>query len=304
MFVWQAHKGKVDSLAFGPDGRLLATATGGTRTVHLWEPTTGTLVRKLAGDWPDGRGLGAVKSVAFAPGAPLLAAGTARSVTVWRTDNWVPVADLATAYAYELAFGPGASPRLAASSSYDHTGIWDDPGRPTGLTVRRPDRHVVPRGVAALDFSPDGRLLAGNSCYDAMLWDPATGKEVRDFDRSPGNHRGAVRFSPDGARLAAVRGKWVDLWDVADPTRPAVTIQAGTGRQPAVWALGWASDGRVLMTAGADGFVRFWDIESRAELRSFSWGIGKVYCAAFAPDGLTCAAAGENGQVVVWDVDA
>ena len=35
MFVWQAHKGKVRSLAFSPDGSLLATATGTGRIVSL-----------------------------------------------------------------------------------------------------------------------------------------------------------------------------------------------------------------------------------------------------------------------------
>ena len=58
------------------------------------------------------------------------------------------------------------------------------------------------------------------------------------------------------------------------------------------------------MYAGADGFVRFWEAAAGAELRSFAWGIGKLYCAAFSPDGLTCAAAGDKGQVVVWDVDS
>jgi WD40 repeat protein len=58
-----------------------------------------------------------------------------------------------------------------------------------------------------------------------------------------------------------------------------------------------------MMTAGSDGMVRFWDPVSGRELRSLSWGIGKVYAAAFSPDGLTCAAGGEKGQVVIWDVD-
>jgi WD40 repeat protein len=112
-----------------------------------------------------------------------------------------------------------------------------------------------------------------------------------------------VRFSPDGSVLALARSKFVDLWDVADGKAPAVTFVAGTGRQSAVWALGWSADGKSLMTAGADGFVRFWDAAAGKELRSLAWGIGKVYCAAFAPDGLTCAAGGASGQVVVWDVD-
>ncbi len=305
MLVWQAHKGKIESMAFAADGGLLATATGGTRTVHLWEPTTGKLVRKLTGDWPDGRGLAQVKSVAFASGAPLFAAGTARSLTVWRTDTWEAVADLDSQSAYELAFSPGADPMLAAAEAR-WVDLWDQPGRPTGATLRAGDRRcTAAHGVAVVDFSPDGKLLAASNCRAAGLWDVAGAKELRSpLERPPGNHRGAVRFSPDGATLALARGKYVDLWTVAETSKkPARTITAGTGRQPAIWALGWASAGKVLMTAGADGFVRFWDAAGGAELRSFAWGIGKVYCAAFSPDGLTCAAGGEKGQIVVWDVD-
>ena len=174
MLVWQAHKGKIESMAFAPDGRLLATATGGTRTVYLWEPTTGQLVRKLTGDWPDGRTLESVKSVAFAPKAPLFAAGTSRSVTVWRTDTWDLVADLDTGFAYELAFGPGETPPLAASEA-SYLSLWDDPGRPTGGDVRPNDRRIsFMHGVAALDFTPDGKLLAVNNCRQAGVWDPVT----------------------------------------------------------------------------------------------------------------------------------
>ena len=46
MLVWQAHKGKIESAAFSPDGQFLATATGGTQAVYLWNPTTGKLVHK------------------------------------------------------------------------------------------------------------------------------------------------------------------------------------------------------------------------------------------------------------------
>ncbi|MCE9566049.1 MAG: hypothetical protein K8U57_28855 [Planctomycetes bacterium] len=302
MIVWKAHVGKIESMAFSADGQLLATATGGTRTVHLWEPT-GKLVRKLTGNWPNGRTLGTVKAVAFASGAPLLAAATSRSVTLWRTDTWELVADLNTALAYELAFGPGEHPVLAAAESRD-TAIWADAGRTTGDKVRPSDRVCGPRGgVAVLDFSPNGTVLAASNCHEAGLWNPTTGKRVRSLERPSGNHRGAIRFSPDGTVVALARGKYVDLWPVAGEDKPTATLVAGTGRQPAVWALGWADGGKVLMTAGADGFVRNWDANAGKELRSFAWGLGKVYCAAFSPDGLTCAAGGENGQVVVWDVD-
>src|SRR5215212_5692851 len=133
MLIWQAHKGKIESAAFSPDGQLLATATGGTGAPYLWEPTSGKLVRKLEG------ASGKVKSVCFAPDAPLFATGTDESVTVWRTDTWAVTGELKIDYAYELAFGPGETPVLAASDM-DGVGVWTDPGRETAGARREPDR--------------------------------------------------------------------------------------------------------------------------------------------------------------------
>jgi WD40 repeat protein len=302
MLVWQAHKGRIESAAFSADGRLLATATGGTRLVHLWEPSTGKLVRKLNGDWPSGVGLGAVKSVCFAPQAPLLAAGTDRSVTVWHADTLELLADLRVSNAHELAFGPGDAPALAASS-IEHLAVWDDAGCPTGETGRTIERLVGSRGhVAALDFSPDGRTLATSTAWRADLWEAATGRNLRSLRTGNVGNRGAVRFAPDGTRLAMAYAKWVEVREVVGDS-PVVKVQAGTGRFPNVWAVSWTADGRAFLTAGNDGAVRLWDATTGAEQKTFDWGIGKLYCAAFSPDGLTCAACGEKGKVVVWDVD-
>src|SRR5687768_7055687 len=117
MFAWQAHKGKVRSLAFSPDGRLLATATGTGRILSLWNPVTGEAIRKLKPSGPDRAAL----SVAFAPHAPLFAAGMSEHPYVWNTETWQQVAVLkgttrwgwAGNY-FELAFGPGPTPALVA----------------------------------------------------------------------------------------------------------------------------------------------------------------------------------------------
>ncbi len=300
MLIWQAHKGKIESAAFSPDGQLLATATGGTRASYLWEPTTGKLASKLAG------ASGLVKSVCFAPDGPLFAAGTARSVCVWDTGTWNVIAELPMENAFELAFGPGARPTLAASNA-DEIGLWSDAGRgPAGGVDRRgPDaRHTSHGGVAALHFSPDGSLLAVSTSSRAQVWRTADTRRARTLRDVQTNNRGAVRFSPDGGRLAIAYGKWVEVWPVANEPGPLLKFAAGTGRSPIVWAVNWAADGRALLTAGNDGVVRVWDAGTGAELKAFDWQIGKLYCAAFSPDGLTCAACGAKGQAVVWDVDA
>lgn len=309
MLIWQAHKGKIESAAFSADGRFLATTTGITRMVYLWEPTTGKLVRKLTGDWLDGRQLGAVESVAFAPGAPLLAAGTQRSVTVWRTDTWELLADLADSrlsHFHEVVFGPGERPLLAAST-VNHVAVWKDASRATGAQPRRPDRVLSievgadsPWGSASLHFSPDSKLLATSTPAEAVLWTVSSGRQRRCLRSGDSEHRGAVQFSPDGERVALAYFKWVEIQPVKKGGS-VVKMQAASGRY--VWAVNWSADGWTLLTAGNDGIVRLWDTNTGTELRSFDWGIGQLYCAAFSPDGLTCAAGGQKGQVVVWDVD-
>ena len=299
MLIWQAHKGKIESAAFSPDGQVLATATGGTTAPYLWEPTTGRRARTLAGvSWP-------VKSVCFALGAPLFAAGTARRICVCDTGTWNVIAELQMEYAFELAFGPGARPTLAASNA-DEIGLWSDAGRENagGAARRSPDqRHPGLGGVAALHFSPDGSQLAVSTSSHAQVWRTADVRRARTVRNDQTNARGAVRFSPDGALLAIAYGKWVEVWPVENEPGPLLKFAAGTGRSPIIWAVNWTADGRTLLTAGNDGVVRMWDAETGGERKAFDWQIGKLYCAAFSPDGLTCAACSAKGQVVVWDVD-
>jgi WD40 repeat protein len=67
--TFEGHTGRVTSVAFNPDGRLLASGSA-DETIKLWDVATGREVRTLEGH------TGYVESVAFSPDGKLLASGS------------------------------------------------------------------------------------------------------------------------------------------------------------------------------------------------------------------------------------
>lgn len=299
MLVWQAHKGKILSLAFSPDGRTLATATGTNRLVSLWNPVTGELIRKLK----PGAGK-SVYSVAFAPDAPLFAAGMNGLACVWNTETWSQVSTLGPASGwaggfFEMTFARGVNPRLAGSDS-NRVRIWDDASQPHSTPKNSSNRDFLVANVPCLDFHPSGELLAVNVLAEASIYNPATAERLQTIDHKHSHHHGPVKFSPDGSRIAVGYLRLVSIHPTEAGSAEVVTC---TGHKKAVWAASWSADGQTLFTGSADGTARQWNPATGEELKAFEWGIGEIRATAFSSDGLLGAAASKDGKVIVWDLD-
>jgi len=278
------HTDRVRSVAYSPDGRLLATG-GSDRIVRLWDVAAGSLRATLTGFEES------VTSVAFSPDSRILATSGARGARLWDAADGRLRTTLASGAGrvYAVAFSPDG--RTLATAGHDGPiRLWDvADGRLRGTL---PSRAVEVFSVA---FSPDGRTLAtGDSDNTVRLWD-VTGRRLR---RALTGHTGyvwSVAFSPDGRTVASgsVDGT-VRLWDVAGGRlRTALT-----GHTSEVYAVAFSPDGRSLASGSDDYTSRLWDVAS-GRFRVLPAG---ALALAFSPDGDTLATGGADGKVRWWDL--
>jgi WD40 repeat protein len=156
----QSAYGSVDSIAFSPDGRSLASGWSNGNAV-LWDVTTGhpTHIMKHHSS--------KITSLEYSPDGRFLASGSAdQTIVLWDSSgNLVRILNNHTALIVSVAFSPDS--RWLASAVTDRTvQLWQVE---TGRYVVTLWGHTdSPQSVA---FSPDGKLIAsGGNDRTIILW--------------------------------------------------------------------------------------------------------------------------------------
>ncbi|WP_053689840.1 hypothetical protein [Streptomyces sp. WM6372] len=309
MTATPAHAKEVLALAYRPDGRQLATASG-DHTARLWRmhgTDSPVAEATLSGHGDD------VRAVSYRPDGRTLATGSADgSVRLWDTADPSRPAVLASLTGQggdvrSLAFSPDGR-TLATSGTDGGVGLWDvtDAARPALLTRLSGHRDAV-RSVA---FSPDGRTLASaGEDRTVRLTDVADPGRPQPLAVLEGHDSAvfSVAFGPDGHTLAAASGgrTAIRLWNVTDPRRPA-PLAVLAGHTDVVGSVVFSPDGRTLASASDDRTVRVWSVARPAHpglLSTLTGHLTAVSSVAFSPDGAVLASGGFDATVRLAGTD-
>jgi WD40 repeat protein len=298
---FEGHSNWVQCVAFSPDGRLALSGSGqpprgsladADFTLRLWDVEAA--VRRRFGD----------------PLATIILPTGSDLERLYEQTRLTGHTDQITGGIF-LPDG-----RHCLSAGYDATlRLWD-----VG-SARELRRFTGHNGrIQAIAVSPDGRFALSCGCDRSLrLWDLEQGREVRRFPE----HKHWVMctaFSPDG-RLAVSGGfdGAVRLWEVATGREVTAArkgglferlrVSLGRGGEPrfeghgrAVTAVVFDPTGRRLLSAGADGTLRLWDVESGKEVRRFVGHKMSVTAAALSSDGRRALSGGLDHTVRLWDV--
>lgn len=297
------HADGVNSVAFRPDGRQLATGSD-DGTVKLWS-ADGEIERTLTG-----HDSGVTTVIYGNDGEELISTGRDGRVTLWKSDTG---AQLVSFDAHEGAIISAAlsedGHQLATTGRDQKTNIWLLPADLAMFDER--NRWQVPsdKKIAVATISRDGTKLAtGNEDMTLTVWQlPVdTNEQIEELITLSGHsgHVTDVAFSPDGDRLASA--SWdatARIWDLT-ARAPSETAVILTGHSGVVSGLAFNSDGSRLATSGLDSKAKIWDTASGQELLSLAGHKGSVLDVALTADGQQLATTGVDYTTRLWDISS
>jgi WD40 repeat protein len=294
--VLSSGTGGITSIAFSPDGKLLASGTK-AESILLWDVKTWRTIATLSGNRE-------VTSIAFSPEGQFLAAGFGGEIKVWDVTTRQELVTLSTHSDDAdkgflenpiVAFSPDGRILAASVDYYEDTirlwavGTWEEIATFTENA-----------GVYSIAFASDGKLLAsGNWDGTIQLWTIPTWEKAATIEA--GRTVQSLSFSPDGKLLASgvTVGRYgqIRLWDVSTKQE----IKIFKSEKGSVDHVAFSSNGELLAFSEGSYAIRVWD-HITGQSAATLYGPIRVTDVAFSPDATILAAGSDDGTIWLWNL--
>jgi WD40 repeat protein/uncharacterized caspase-like protein len=156
--------------------------------------------------------------------------------------------------------------------------------------------------IAAVAFSPDGRLLAtgGLERTGGGFDMSAVMSQMGAAGRNPKTKVDPAAMQQQVLQQMQQSMKTTGMLKLYD-AQTGREVRAFTGHTGEVQAVAFSPDGRLLASAAADNAIKLWDAQTGRELFTLKGHTAQINSLAFSPDTRLLASAGNDGSTLLWD---
>lgn len=313
----EGHQGLVWDVAYSPDNKMIATASG-DKTAKLWRASTGELITTLNGHTD------AVMKTVFSSDGTLLATATYLNLfervslpvsndrfetRIW---NVQPTLEIRAFQEPMRILDWKASPSgnrvlLADSSSFDaelkaSARLWN-----AGSGDELRDLHTGGHSIIRTLVSPDeARVLSISKENEAYLWDATTGRRLLAFPSKGCCLSKAAAFSADGSSVAVavqkddVSGKEAAI--LVFSTTDGRIVSELTGHESAVARLAFSPNGERLLGI-TEQSVDLWKVRGNVHTTVLKVEPFDELLADFVDEGKGIITFNAAAGARLWDLD-